>query len=360
MKVPRVLRLTPDDLEPTLARLRAAPLSLTKKQVRSAVLFAPQIFLRDNTGNVFDTRLAFLRNSACLSDAVIGSVVARRPHVLWMDLRAAAEVVSTVRVACPLWSDANVGDVVARVPQILLSSPRAVGWKIEFLQKVLGAPGGLPRVLSKVPLALAYRTETMNARLDVLRALPVGDDVIGRVVNATPEVLHWSIPHKIQAGISTLAALVGQDAVPGVFEKLPAILDAVDAFGTKVEFLKDVVGLSKAQIRVVLRAAPAILTYSVATNLGPKWTFVHGTFGVTAKDVVAAPREIFCANLQQRAMPRYAFVMTRLPELANGIPVSDILRGSDIAFCRKFEIDPVVFRAFVENDEFLLFYSQLI
>lgn len=360
-KRPRVLRLcAEDEIKPVLATLKGGALKLNDKQVRSVVAFAPGVLGRRDAEKTFAPRIEFLLEEVGVPADALAAAVAKRPHVLWMDVAAAREVVARVRAACPLLGADALGPVVARVPQALLARPDDVERNLSFVAGVVRSPRAMARLLAKVPLVLVYAEKTMQARLDVLRALPVDDGVIARIVSVTPDVLQWSVVHKLRPTLAALAEQFGEDHVPEVLDKLPAILDATDTFAPRVEWLRDAVGLSDAEIRTVLRAAPAVLTYSVPDNLAPKWAFVSNTMGGGREDLVAAPREILCANLQQRAMPRYAFAMTHLADCAHSLAVVDIMTGNDAEFCKRLDAEPSVYRAFVEEDKYLLFYSQLI
>lgn len=157
--------------------------------------------------------------------------------------------------------------------------------------------------------------------------------------------------------VKVLQGLVGVDALQNVVDKVPSIF-ALDDILDRVLWLRDEVGLDQNQVRTVIQNAPAILTYSVVGNLAPKWAFIRDTMGGNKHHVVQAPRETLCANLQQRAMPRYAFLMSAGK---TNVDVLDILRGSDHEFCKNVAMcQPGEFREYVDNDTYLLFFSQLI
>jgi mTERF len=254
-----------------------------------------------------------------------------------------------------------LGTVFGRVPQALLTKPSDVRSNLDFLAGWIQSSGAMTRVVAKVPLALVFSRQTMDKRLEYLRdELQLPTDVIGKVVVANPDILQWSIERRIETAIDDLALIVGRQAVAQVITKLPAILGIMDGVPSRLYWLREVAGLSDAEIGSVIRRAPAILTYSVSGNLNPKWSFIHKTMGATRPDLVEAPREILCANLQQRAMPRYAFTVSKLAAAAADIKVTDMLGGCDVEFCRNVvHCDPKEYRKFVEEDRYLLFFSQL-
>lgn len=319
---------------------------------------APQILYRGR--DRFKTRLEFLENVARISAAQLPHAVAKCPHVLWMDLRAASEVVVAVVEACPRITPTSLGTVFGRVPQALITSPAKIRSNIDNI-RVAGVSdsASMARIFAKAPLTLVYDAKkTLSKRLAYLsEELRLSEKTIGKVIVSTPEVLEWSIEKMLKPRIELLESLVGENVVASVIDKVPSLF-GIENILDRVLWLRDDVGLEDAQIRVVLSKAPAILAYSVVGNLAHKWTFIHETMGATQADLVAAPREALCANLQQRAMPRYAFLASNG---VSNIPVLDILRGSDAEFCRNIaKLDPEKFRAYVDNDTYLLFFSQLI
>lgn len=342
---------------PALAYLRGT-LRLDGRLLARTVRNAPQILYRSR--DAFETRLQFLDNVARIDDAQLPYALAKCPHVLWMDLRAASEVVAAVVEACPLITPSSLGTVFGRVPQALVASPSRIRANIDNIRLAgVTDSASMARIFAKAPLTLVYDAKkTLAKRLQYLsQELGFPDKTVGKIVVSTPEVLQWSVEHMLKPRVALLESLVGEDAVTSVIDKLPSLFGIEDILD-RVLWLRDDVGLDDAQIRAVLREAPAILTYSVVGNLTPKWAFVHETMGATPDDLVAIPREVLCANLQQRAMPRYAFLASNG---VSGLSVVDILRGSDTEFCRNVaNCDPDTFRAYVDNDTYLLFFSQLI
>lgn len=342
---------------PTITYLRDT-LGLDGRLLARTVRNAPQILYRSRDG--FDTRLEFLDNVARISKTQLPHAIAKCPHVLWMDLRAASEVVACVVEACPRITPASLGNVFGRVPQALITSPTRIRSNIDNI-RVAGVTdsASMARIFAKAPLTLVYDAKkTIGKRLQYLSdELGLSEKTVGKVVVSTPEVLEWSVAKMLKPRVELLESLVGEDAIASVIDKVPSLFGIEDILD-RVLWLRDDVGLDDTQIRTVLREAPAILTYSVVGNLAPKWTFVHETMGGARDDLVAAPREVLCANLQQRAMPRYAFLASNG---TSGVPVVDILRGSDTEFCRNVaKCDPDTFRAYVDNDTYLLFFSQLV
>lgn len=290
----------------------------------------------------------------------VPGAVAKCPHVLWMNLKSASEVVESVVQACPLITPASLGCLFGRVPHALITSPTKIQKNIDNIRGAgVSDSASMGKIFSKAPLALVYDTKkSISKRLDYLsKRLGFSEQTLGKILVSTPEILEWSIEKVLKPRVVLLESLVGEDAVATIIGKVPPILGIEDILD-RVLWLRDEVGLDNGQIRTVIREAPAILTYSIAGNLAPKWTFIHETMGGTPEDLVALPRETLCANLQQRAMPRYAF-LTSSGEVK--VAVVDILRGSDSEFCRKVaKCDQETFRAYVDNDTYLLFFSQLI
>lgn len=342
---------------PAVAYLRGT-LRLEGRLLARTVRNAPQILYRSR--DPFDTRLEFLDNVARIQQAQLPFAVAKCPHVLWMDLRAASEVVAEVVEACPLITPLSLGSVFGRVPQALITAPTKIRSNIDNIRQAgVTDSASMARIFAKAPLTLVYDAKkTLAKRLQYLsQELGFSTKTVGKIVISTPEVLEWSVNHMLKPRIALLESLVGEDAVVSVIDKVPSLFGIEDILD-RVLWLRDEVGLNDSQIRAILREAPATLTYSVVGNLAPKWAFVHETMGATLDDLVAVPREILCANLQQRAMPRYAFLASHG---ISGVPVVDILRGSDAEFCRQVaNCDPDTFRAYVDNDTYLLFFSQLI
>lgn len=370
------LRISPEDSRRVLSRnprlsqishLRqfAAPtvsylerdLRLNARQLARAIRNAPQILYRPQSKH--PPRLKFLEHVARISNEQLPAAIAKCPHILWMDLKSAAEVVAEVVEACPRITPTLLGSVFSRVPQALIANPHTIRSNLNSIREAgVNDPASMTRVLSKTPLCLVYDSKKTVAKRLVYFSQNLGFTArtIGKILVSTPEVLEWSVEKMLKPRVALLQSLVGDDALAAIVDKVPSIF-GVDDILDRVLWLRDVVGLNDAQIRSVVREAPAILTYSVVGNLAPKWTFIHEAMGGTHADIVAAPRETLCANLQQRAMPRYAFLASHGRE---NVPVLDILRGSDSEFCRHVaKCDPETFRTYVDNDTYLLFFSQL-
>lgn len=358
---PRLLDLNATtDMLPVLDYL-ADDMGLTPKQVRSVVRFASQVFWH-HPDREFPERIEFLERVAGIPTRLIPSVIARRPHVLWMDLKPAAVIVNIVLDACPLIEPDRLGSILARAPQALVASPVDIASNLDYLAARTGSRGALPRVLSKIPLALVFSEKTMEKRITYLRdSLGLSDAAIGKAIIANPDVLQWSIESRLEGAVRSIADIVGRDAVRDVVQKVPGVLGCVDSMQSRVSWLEDVVGLSNDEIRAVVKQAPAVLMYSISGNLAPKWSFIHKTLNATKEDVIRAPREIFCANLQQRAMPRYAFIKTNGSSDGATASVAELLSGSDAEFCKAVaRCDSAEYRRFVEDGRYLLFFSQLV
>lgn len=333
-------------------------LRLNRRQVARTIRFAPQIIYRKSKS--FDSRLDFLDTVARIPHADRPTAVSKCPHVLWMDLKSASRVVQLIVDACPLITPATLGCIMTRVPQALVTPPDRIQLNIDRIRDAgVCDTASMARVIAKAPLALVYNVDSsIQKRLEYLsKELDLPISTVGKVLVAVPQVLDWSVDKLIRPRIQLLTSIVGPDAIGTLIDKVPIVLGFEDVID-RVLWLREQVGLSDEQIRVVIREAPAVLTYSVVGNLAPKWAFISETMGGTKDDVVAAPRECLCANLQQRAMPRYAFLASMG---RHDVEVIDMLRGSDVDFCKNVaQCDPSQFREYVDNDTYLLFFSQLL
>lgn len=342
--------------EPMLSFLRLE-LHLRPKQISRVVRNAPHILFRSPLD--FALRLEFLENVVRLSAESLPVSIAKCPHILWMDLKQAARVVELVVNASPNISPNLLGSVFERVPQALVTAPGKIVNNIDIIRQAgVSEPAHMGRIFTKTPLALVYDAKkSLAKRLTYLsNDLGLSTTTVGKVLVSTPEILEWSLEKKLKPYVKLLESLIGENNISGVIDKIPFIF-GVENILDRVLWLRDEVELNNEQIQCVLKEAPAILTYSVTGNLAPKWTFLHETMGGTKEDVVAAPREALCINLQQRAMPRYAFLAT---SGKTEIAVMDVLRGSDVEFCKKVaKCETEVFRNYVDNDTYLLFFSRL-
>lgn len=333
-------------------------LGLSPKQTARALRHAPLLILRDPA--TFAHPLEFVRGVARLPRPRIPAAIARCPHLLWMDIDRAEEILGILRAAVPTLSDDALGGLLSRAPQVLVRDASLLRRNLEFLQERAGLadPPALARVLKRVPLALVYDVNgNLGARVKYFEALGLDTAGVGALLVATPELLMWGVDSVIRPKVEMIAGIVGDASVAHVLTKVPGVL-AVDDVMDRVGWLRDAVGLNAEQIGTVVREAPAVLGYSVEGNLSPKWAFVHGTMHATVDDLVKAPRKILCANLQQRAVPRYAFLASKGIE---NVPVVKILQGSDADFCKNVaECDHALYRKYVDNDTYLLFFSQLL
>lgn len=341
---------------PMLQYLRSV-LRLNRRQVARVIRFAPHIIYRDS--KTFYTQLDFLDTVARIPHADRPLAISKCPHILWMDLKSASRVVQLVVDACPLITPATLGCIFTRVPQALITPPDRIHLNIDRIREAgVCDAASMARVIAKAPLALVYNADSsIQKRLEFLsKELDLPLTTVGKVLVAVPQVLDWSVDKLIRPRIQLLSTIVGADATASLIDKVPIILGVEDVID-RVLWLREQVGLSDEQIRLVIREAPAVLTYSVVGNLAPKWAFISETMGGTKEDVVVAPRESLCANLQQRAMPRYAFLASMG---RHDVAVIDMLRGSDVDFCKNVaDCDPADFREYVDNDTYLLFFSQL-
>lgn len=341
---------------PVLQALR--DLGLSEKQISRSLTHLPEVILHNPSE--FVPRLNFLRENANIPLDKLPGVIARCPHILIMNLDRANAVLDTVTDACGgTLTSFKLSNLLGRVAQIFVRPLSKVKRNITWLRSEAGLdqPNMLAKVLYKVPLTLVYDIErNLAVRISCFKAVNVPVSTIGHVVTATPEIFSWNVEKELKARIDSIVQIVGKENISGVLGKVPSILDSEPA--ERVEWLKEI-GLNDAQILEVVSKAPAILSYSPSNNLAPKWAFVKGTMGGTLEDLVEAPREILCANLQQRAVPRYAFLASN--DLVESVRVVDILRNTDAKFCSDIaKCEYSAYREYVDTDRYLLFYSQLL
>lgn len=343
-----------------ILRALSDDLGLSARQTARVLTHLPDVVLRSPVD--FAPCLAFLQDDARIPANRLADAIARCPHILVMDVSRALDVHRAITDAFGTALDAEaLGDVLSRVPQVLVRPPSRVRRSLAWLRDDAGLAdqAALARVVSAVPLALVYDvTGNLARRTGYLASLGLSTKTIGRVIAARPTILSYSMERDVKPRIAVIASVVGEQGVAAVLDKVPGLLD-VDHVEDRINWLQDSVGLNDAQLASVVREAPAVLTYSIPGNLAAKWAFVQGTMGCSVADLVEAPKEILCANLQQRAVPRYAFLASQ--GLLEGASVIDILRGSDAVFCRNVaKCTTAVYRSYVDNDRFLLFYSQLL
>lgn len=355
-RTPRLAR------DPTPAK-RAAPaisylqgLGLTDRQVARAVQNAPQIIFRRRIA--FPPRLVFLESVAGIQPGNLPGAVAKCPHVLWMDVKNAELIVETILRLCPLMTPKALGAILARVPQVLVAKPWRVVENLEMISEAgVSDPASMGRVVTKAPLVLVFDTSSIQKRLAYLEEdLKFSPELVGRILLCTPELLESSVAKTLRPRTEMVKQLVGESSFFNVMHKVPSLFGVEDIMD-RVKWLSEDVGLSEEEIGKVLREAPAVMTYSLMGNLRPKWRFIRDTMGGGKDDIVKLPKETLCANLQQRAMPRYAFLVS------NGVTdvsVQDFMDGSDADFCRNIaKCEQETFRSYVDDDQYLLFFSRL-
>ncbi len=338
---------------PILEALR--DLSLTPEQISRALGHLPTLVLHNSTE--FLPRLTFLQDTVNIPFERLPRVIARCPHLLTMDIRSARKVYDMVRDKCEeSLPSYELGEAFSGVPQVLVRPRRLLCRNIKWLDEAVGLdqPAQFTRVFSQAPMILVYAIEdNLGPRINEFSKLGLSASTIGRVAAANPELFRWNIERELQPRLNNLTEIVGADGVAGVLEKVPAILDA--KLTEHVEWLRDVVELNDEQIKHLIREAPAVLSYSISGNLKAKWAFLK-TMGGTKEDLLECPREVFCAALNQRAVPRFAFSSSKGLRL----PIPVMLRGHDTEFCAEHGFSYPEYRQYVDDDTYLLFYSQLV
>lgn len=330
-------------------------LSLTPQQISRALGHLPTLILHNPTE--FIPRLTFLQDTVNIPFERLPRVIARCPHVLIMDIQSARKVYDTICDTCEEYLQSHqLGEVFSRIPQVLVRPLRLLKRNLKWLSTTAGleTPSQFGRVFSQVPLVVVYEIETnLAARINVFSSLGLSPSAIGRVVVATPQLLTWNIERELQPRANALIEIVGKEGVSSVLEKVPVLLTTESK--EHVEWLREVVGLNSDEIKQLVLEAPAVLAYSISGNLAAKWAFLK-TMGGTKQDLIQCPREMFCAALNQRAVPRFAFSSSKGLRL----PIPTLLRGLDADFCAKHNFSYPEYRKYVNDDTYLLFYSQLV
>lgn len=350
------------DIAPVVAFLRSPPLSLrNRRQLAKVVLHGPSIFCHPRPVETFTPRLAFLRDVAMVPVTQLAAVVVRRPHLLWANLTTMGAVVTYLRGSLPDLKPADIGALLARVPQVLLLTPPALAKNVRWLRDTCGLMKSkdLSAVVSALPLVLLLNTErTLSPRIALLKKeykLPTS--ALAKVLVATPHLLEASVDGDLRAQVGRLQSYgeFSSDDLSRVITTVPAFfgLDFTD----RLTWLREQVGLDAAELAHVVRTLPAVLMYAVDGNLDRKWAFLSSMMGATKADVVAQPR-LLSYHLEQRAMPRHAFLASRG---MTGVAVGAVLGCTDKAFCRDVVgCDLEEYRAYERDGHWLLFYNPIL
>lgn len=360
---PAVLRCdVARDITPVVAFLRSPPLSLrNRRQLAKVVLHGPSIFCQSRPVETFTPRLAFLRDVAMVPTTQLAAVVVRRPHLLWANLVTMGAVVTYLRGSLPELKPADIGALLARVPQALLLAPPALAKNVRWLRETcgLGTSKDLSAVVSALPLVLLLNTErTLAPRVALLKKeykLPTA--ALAKVLVATPHLLEASVDGDLRAQVARLRSY-------GEFSSadLSRIITTVPAFfgldfTDRLTWLREQVGLDATELAHVVRTLPAVLMYAVDGNLDRKWAFLSSMMGATKVDVVAQPR-LLSYHLEQRAMPRHAFLASRG---VSDVAVGAVLGCTDKAFCRDVAgCQLEEYRAYERDGHWLLFYNPIL
>lgn len=350
------------DIAPVVAFLRSPPLSLrNRRQLAKVVLHGPSIFCQPRPLETFTPRIAFLRDVAMVPATQLSAVVVRRPHLLWANLVTMGAVVTYLRGSLPELKPADIGALLARVPQALLLAPPALAKNVRWLRDTCGlvTSKDLSAVVSALPLVLLLNTErTLAPRVALLKKeykLPTA--ALAKVLVATPHLLEASVDGDLRAQVARLQSYgeFSSDDLSRVITTVPAFfgLDFTD----RLTWLREQVGLDAAELAHVVRTLPAVLMYAVDGNLDRKWAFLSSMMGATKADVVAQPR-LLSYHLEQRAMPRHAFLASRG---LTGVAVGAVLGCTDKAFCRDVAgCNLEEYRAYERDGHWLLFYNPIL
>jgi len=350
----------PVDVDRVVAKLTAAPIHMrTAKEVGRAMRNAPQIFHRFKEPGVIDRRLDFLIETLRIPAKDLPVIIAARPHLLWMDLENARRVLAWLTERCGVAEGKRRG-LVVKVPQVLLATVESLDVNAKFLREEVGFADNdtaLGRFIVRYPQCLCLRVETtLTRRVEYLRSLGLKKEVVRTVVDLTPEILEESVEATLQKKVDVLKdwGLESEEDIARIISKAPAFFSA--DLSEHLNWLSSI-GLDDEQVAKVVRNLPAVLIYSVPTNLAPKWEYLSNVMGGTVDDLVDIP-SFFGYNLEQRIMPRFAFVGSK--GLRDTLTVPEILNNTDKEFCEATGLSYEEYRVFEQTGGSLLFHTPLL
>lgn len=303
-------------------------------------------------------RLSFLEEEIGIPAGVpMADLVSKRPHMMWMDLNNARSVVEWLSVKVGI-EQRNVLAVLKKMPHIMLSRVESLEENLNFIVDVLGLDKDVQRgrFVIRYPQVLCLRVETMMKRVDYFKSLGVAQpNDVKNIVEATPEVLEESIDLGLKKKVSVLHkwGLGSAEDIKRILTKAPGIFNT--DLSEHFNWLKSI-GLSDEQIVEQVRSLPAVLIYSIPTNLEPKWLYMQQVIKGSTEDLVQVPL-FFAYNLEQRVMPRVAFVRSK--RLKTDISIAQILNGTDKQFCKSLGFNYEEFRVFEQTGGSLLFHTPM-
>ncbi|KAK4537321.1 hypothetical protein CDCA_CDCA12G3346 [Cyanidium caldarium] len=329
-----------------------------------------------------------------LEGAAMAEAVAKRPHILWCArdeaLRSADYVLEVLN------GDRSVAmHVVSSVPQVLLASVAALRTQVQWLEQLMEAGAPAPTaaptsgpyrtvrddvadLIARYPSALVLSPQrSMQPRLNFLRE-QLGVRDLGQCVLTTPLVLEASIPHDLQPFRRLMEEELGFGARHPAIAQVATVVPEFyrRRIAALVDWLQERGGFSAPQVRQLIAAAPALLSYTgrrgsrdeaLQAQLEPRLHFWTETIGLPATETLYRLPEYWCMDLHQRIIPRYAFVKTRGHRRGSGEPSWEdpqperIFTGSDAEFCAQVAgCDLSEYLAYRDSDQWLWFYTPVI
>eukprot|EP00189_Rhodosorus_marinus_P013761 CAMPEP_0184742262 /NCGR_PEP_ID=MMETSP0315-20130426/5244_1 /TAXON_ID=101924 /ORGANISM="Rhodosorus marinus, Strain UTEX LB 2760" /LENGTH=440 /DNA_ID=CAMNT_0027213013 /DNA_START=162 /DNA_END=1486 /DNA_ORIENTATION=+ len=341
------------DVEPCLRFLAGPVFGMNEKQIARTIRNAPQVFVKSRSSML--PRIDFLKRLG-IEGPELANVASSRPHVLWMDLSNAKQVLDWVKIELQMDDTKNLSRFFSAVPQVLLESPRRLQMTINwFTEKVGLSQAQAKKVGEKWPYIFGYRPDsTFTSRIECLEKFGLRKETISRVVESTPKVVAMSVNAQLEKQMQIFLDLgIREDNLDKIISTVPTFFSTNPQ--ARIEFFLST-GLDKESLAETIEAQPGILFLSLKANLRPKWEYFTKVMGGSAEDLKRMP-SYFVLNLEQRIMPRFAFCCSR------GVtaPIEDMVSGTDEYFCRKIAKVPYQeYRRFEESGDWMMFSTPLV
>jgi len=341
------------DVEPCLRFLAGPVFGMNEKQIARTIRNAPQVFVKSRSSML--PRIDFLKRLG-IEGPELANVASSRPHVLWMDLSNAKQVLDWVKIELEMDDTKNLSRFFSAVPQVLLESPRRLQMTINWFTENVGlSQAQAKKVGEKWPYIFGYRPDsTFTSRIECLEKFGLRKETIGRVVESTPKVVAMSVNAQLEKQMQIFLDLgIREDNLDKIISTVPTFFSTNPQ--ARIEFFLST-GLDKESLAEMIEAQPGILFLSLKANLRPKWEYFTKVMGGSAEDLKRMP-SYFVLNLEQRIMPRFAFCCSR------GVtaPIEDMVSGTDEYFCRKIAKVPYQeYRRFEESGDWMMFSTPLV